>query len=153
MNNEEEEKKDDKLKYEFLDHTADIQIHSWGKDLKESFEFAALAMFDYISEIKTVDIVDTVEISAEGHDLPSLLFGFMDEVLFQFNADYFIAKRIEITKIDTENFKIEAKMYGEPFDLQKHPQGTEIKAMTYSNMQINQKEKEERVDIYVIVDI
>jgi hypothetical protein len=33
----------------------------------------------------------------------------------------------------------------------RHPQGTEIKAITYSNMQIH--EKEERADVYVIVDI
>ena len=40
---------------------------------------------------------------------------------------------------------------GETFELGKHPQGTEIKAVTYSNMQIN--EKEDKVDVYVIVDI
>jgi SHS2 domain-containing protein len=33
----------------------------------------------------------------------------------------------------------------------RHVQGTEIKAITYSNMQIH--EKPERTDLYVIVDI
>lgn len=40
---------------------------------------------------------------------------------------------------------------GEKMNLEKHPQGTEIKAITYSNMQIH--ETESRSDIWVIVDI
>lgn len=43
---------------------------------------------------------------------------------------------------------------GAPFAVwrsHRHPQGTEIKAITYSNMQIH--EKEGRADVYVIVDI
>ena len=47
---------------------------------------------------------------------------------------------------------------GEKFDLTKHPQGTEVKAMTYSEMQIHGLEKEAdggngKVDLFVIVDI
>lgn len=41
--------------------------------------------------------------------------------------------------------------FGETYDTGKHPQGTEIKAITYSNMQIHITP--ERSDLYVIVDI
>ena len=37
------------------------------------------------------------------------------------------------------------------FNPEIHGQGTEVKAITYSNMQIHQKE--DRVDLYVIIDI
>ena len=40
---------------------------------------------------------------------------------------------------------------GDTFDQALHPQGTEIKAITYSNMQIH--ETPEKADLYVIVDI
>lgn len=46
---------------------------------------------------------------------------------------------------------------GEQFTLDKHPQGTEVKAITYSNMQIiekaAEKDKPARVDVFVIIDI
>ena len=40
--------------YEYLDHTADVQIHSWGPSVKEAFEQAAKAMFGYMTELDTI---------------------------------------------------------------------------------------------------
>ncbi|XP_074656094.1 protein archease-like [Tubulanus polymorphus] len=140
------------IKYEYLDHTADVQIHSWGENLKEAFEQAAMAMFSYMTEIDSVTIRETHEIEADAEDLEGLLYHFLDEFLFLFSAEPFqIARKVEITEFDTKNFKIKAKGHGEEFDIQIHPQGTEVKAITYSNMQIHQNPN--RVDIFVIIDI
>jgi SHS2 domain-containing protein len=98
-------------------------------------------------------------IEAEGDDLEGLLFHFLDELLFIFAAEPFlIGRKVVIESIDVEEFKINAVAYGEPFDLAKHPAGTEIKAITYSAMQIYQKKEgdatsKDDVEIYVIVDI
>ncbi|XP_036207157.1 protein archease isoform X3 [Myotis myotis] len=40
--------------------------------------------------------------------------------------------------------------WGEEFSLSKHPQGTEVKAITYSAMQVYTEEKPE---VFVIIDI
>ena len=37
--------------YEYLDHTADVQLHAWGPTIKEAFEQCAKAMFGYITEL------------------------------------------------------------------------------------------------------
>lgn len=58
---------------------------------------------------------------------------------------------VKILEFDRENFTIKARGVGEPFKLGKHPQGTEVKAITYSNMQVH--ESGDRHEIYVIVDI
>ncbi|KAL5013602.1 hypothetical protein ScPMuIL_007872 [Solemya velum] len=140
------------VKYEYLDHTADVQLHSWGADLKESFEQCATAMFGYMTtNYDTVEMTETQEIEAEGDDMQSLLFHFLDEWLFMFSADpFFIPRIVEITDFDVENFRIKSKGYGEPFVVGKHPQGTEVKAITYSNMQIHDNEQH---DVFVIIDI
>ncbi|XP_054158072.1 protein archease-like [Oppia nitens] len=138
--------------YEFLDHTADVQIHAWGASLAEAFEQSAVAMFAYMTEISTVDMTDTHDIEVAGDDLESLFYQFLDEFLFAFSADpFFIGRKIKITEFDRQNNRIKAKGYGETFSLDKHPQGTEVKAITYSNMQIH--EKVGRSDVYVIIDI
>ena len=81
----------------------------------------------------------------------TLLFAFMDEFLFHFSTDGFCCKEAKIIQLDRKAFSITVKGEGEKFDLSKHPQGTEIKAITYSNMQVH--EKADKTDVFVIVDI
>ncbi|VDN97485.1 unnamed protein product [Rodentolepis nana] len=142
-----------KQQYEHLDHTADVQIHAWGKDIKEAFEQAAMAMFSYMTtDYDKIDMKYTYEIEAEGTDMENLLFSFLDEWLFAFSADdFFFPRIIKITDFDANNFRIKSVGYGEPFDLNKHPQGTEVKAITYSNMQIHNKD--DMHEVFVIIDI
>eukprot|EP00761_Pharyngomonas_kirbyi_P009477 gb/GECH01009493.1/.p1 GENE.gb/GECH01009493.1/~~gb/GECH01009493.1/.p1 ORF type:complete len:196 (+),score=45.07 gb/GECH01009493.1/:1-588(+) len=139
--------------YEFLDHTADVQFHTWGKTIQEAFEQQALAMFAFMTEdsLDTVSVDRVVEIEASGHDMETLLYSFMHEFLFMFGTEYVVCKAIVIDEFDRERWKIKARGFGEVFTIGKHPQGTEIKAITYSNMQI--WEKEDQSDLYVIVDI
>eukprot|EP00053_Salpingoeca_punica_P004218 m.47918 g.47918 ORF g.47918 m.47918 type:complete len:190 (+) comp12682_c0_seq1:77-646(+) len=140
--------------YEFLDHTADIQVHAWGSSLKEAFEQTVVAMFGYMTNLDQVEIDEslTSEFEVEGHDLLSLLYALLDEFLFRFSAeDNLVCKEVKILEFDQENFKIKVQGRGEVFDLSKHEQGTEIKAITYSNMQIHGERPTH--DVYVILDI
>ncbi|KAJ1523513.1 hypothetical protein ONE63_001365 [Megalurothrips usitatus] len=140
------------VKYEYLDHTADVQLHAWGDNIKEAFEQCAMAMFAYMTDIESVDLQEAHQIEAQGDDFESLLFHFLDEFLFLFSCEPFlIARKVSIIDFDLENFRIIAKGYGEKFDLDKHPQGTEVKAITYSNMQVHDKEGQH--EVFVIIDI
>jgi len=142
------------IKFEYLDHTADVQLHSWGDDLKEAFENVAAAMFGYMTEIETVEMNHSFSIQAEGDDLQNLLFHFLDEWLFGFSAEpFFIPRKVVITEFDKENCRIVATGYGEEFDISKHPQGTEVKAITYSAMQIYDVDDQNQHELFVIIDI
>ena len=142
-------------KYEYLDHTADVQLHSWGETLKESFEQVAMAMFAYMTEIDKVEMLEEhqVEIIMDAEDdVLNLVYKWLDEWLFMFSAEpFFIPRKIVIDEFDIDKGYIKATGYGEAFSLDKHPQGTEVKAITYSNMQVH-KDKPTN-DIYVIIDI
>jgi SHS2 domain-containing protein len=143
-------------KYEYLDHTADVQLHSWGSSMKESFEQIAMAMFGYMTDIETVEIMQTQEIEVqldeEEDDLINLVYHWLDEWLFTFCAEpFFIPRKVLIKEFDLEKRHIKAVGYGEQFSLEKHPQGTEVKAITYSNLQVHNEISTN--DIYVIIDI
>ena len=149
----------DEIQYEYLDHPADVQIHSWGDTLEKCFEQAGVAMYGYMTDANTISIHRKKRIEASGHDMDTLLYAFLNELLYQFSAeDNFIGKKIRIRSFDRENFSLTADVYGEEFDLTKHPQGTEVKAITYSNMQIHENDATAgsngaKCNVFVIIDI
>eukprot|EP00963_Diacronema_lutheri_P014246 scaffold2858_cov659-Pavlova_lutheri.AAC.217 len=151
--NEETEEGTDGRNYEYRDHTADIQLHAWGKNMAEAFENVGLAMFNYMTPLSGVSVDPSKEktYKMQAHDMQSLLFAFLDELLFIFNTEFFVCKEIRIVKFNRETWEIEAQGLGETFSPETHVMGTEIKAITYSAMQAN--ESEERAEVYVIVDI
>nr|KAF6509160.1 zinc finger and BTB domain containing 8 opposite strand [Rousettus aegyptiacus] len=126
-------------KYEYLDHTADVQLHAWGDTLEEAFEQCAMAMFGYMTDTGTVEPLHTIEVETQ------------DEWLYKFSADeFFIPREVKVLNIDQRTFKLRSIGWGEEFSLSKHPQGTEVKAITYSAMQVYNEEKPE---VFVIIDI
>ncbi|XP_055512638.1 protein archease isoform X3 [Leucoraja erinacea] len=85
------------------------------------------------------------------HDMLSLLYNFMAEWLYQFSAElFFIPREMKVIHLDRSNYTIRSIGWGEEFDIAKHPQGTEVKAITYSAMQIHE---DESPHIFVIIDI
>ncbi|OAD58032.1 Protein archease-like [Eufriesea mexicana] len=142
------------VKYEYLDHTADVQLHAWGDTMEEAFEQCAVAMFGYMTDLERVQITQVHYVEAEGHDMESLLFHFLDELLFMFSAEPFlVAKKVKITNFDRENFKITAMGLGEEFTIGKHTQNAEVKAITYSAMQVLDRPETNCPELFVIVDI
>ncbi|XP_028847234.1 protein archease isoform X2 [Denticeps clupeoides] len=126
-------------------------LHAWGDSLEEAFEQCAMAMFGYMTDIETVEPIDSVEVESEGDDMESLLYHFLDDWLFKFSADiFFIPREVKVLHIDRMRFKIRSIGWGEEFRISKHPQGTEVKAITYSAMQIYDEGKPE---VFVIIDI
>mmetsp|Transcript_14153 Transcript_14153/g.23666 ORF Transcript_14153/g.23666 Transcript_14153/m.23666 type:complete len:191 (-) Transcript_14153:332-904(-) len=143
--------------YEYLNHPADIILHSWGTDLPSSLCNIALCMFGYITSLESISTNEAESnehgshMVAEGHDMRSLVYSFLDEWLYNFHAFDFVANAITIEEINLDKWTVVSSGKGEVMDISRHPQGMEVKAITYSGMRID--EKEGRVDIYVVVDI
>jgi len=141
-----------------MDHPADVIIHGWGVCRRSAFEQAITGMFNYMTPLTGVreDASGGIEVDVTGaHDVNDLLYRLMDEFLFRFATELFVCKRVEIDAMgprgEDGQLCAHARGFGERFDLSRHEQGTEIKAITMHNMHIN--ETPQRCDVYVLVDI
>ena len=123
-----------KLKYNIFDHTADLGLEIYGRDERELFSNAAFALFDIITDIKSIDIRENRHVSIEGSDMEDLLVNFMREILYLFNGEGFLLKDFSISKLDSHHLTGEVK--GECFDPDKHRINAEIKAVTYHQVRV-----------------
>ena len=108
-----------------------FQLHSWGSNLEAAFEDNALAMFNYMTPLDD-DVLRNDEhhpkvYRVSAHDLHSLLFAFLDEALVTFATELYVPTNIKVTKLDREQWSIEAGASGIKYVDGKHLQGTEVK--------------------------
>ncbi len=92
-----------------LDHTADVQFHVWGSSLEEAFAHIAPCFFNYVTDISTIQIDSSISVvfSVSGHDMHSLLFAYMDEILFRFCSDAYMCVKVDVVKLDREKYTLD----------------------------------------------
>ena len=125
------ENNESKLKYDYFDVTADIGFYAYGKSLEEAYENAGRA-------IK----VESREFEIVSEDLVSLLYDYLEELLFLQDTEFlfFCDFKIDIEKMDDngssdlENYKLTCSAYGEEIDWDVHTHKSEVKAITFHKM-------------------
>lgn len=121
---------------EFLEHKADIKFKASGSTLGKAFENSALAMFHSMYKKRVdADLKNHIEVS--GRDLESLLYNFLEELLFLLDSENFFLSEIKV-RVDEKKFKLEADIFGDSAG--KYPIGLDVKAVTYNEMFVK-KEK------------
>mgnify|MGYP000060397900 FL=1 len=133
------------MKYEIIDHTADVCIRVYGKSIEELFKNAATAMMELITDTGKVDTSQTVEIKAEGETLEELLVHWLEEILYIHQVKKMVFKDFEI--INLSRNQIVGKALGENIDPDKHDLHHDIKAVTYHNLRIENLNDKLKVDI------
>lgn len=135
--------------FEILDISGDVGIKAFGKDVREAFINAAIGMYSLITSLDKIEEKDTIDITVEDNSLDSLLVSWLNELIFHFDAYGFIGKKIEPFHLQGRG--IEATIWGEKFDPQRHEGKLLIKAATYHKLRIEKVNG--MYEIHVIFDI
>ena len=136
------------IRFEVIDHTADVGIVAYGGNLGEAFANAAYGMFSLIAELDGVTENLCREIALQAPDQEVLLVDWLNELLYLFDVDHVIFSRFEIS--DLNQNQLRAKAYGEKIDTSRHQLKTEVKAATYHSLKI---EENNGFRVQVILDI
>ena len=123
-------------KFEFLEHTADIKFRVFGKTLEEVFENSALAVSSIYSKEKKISSKNKKKISVEGRDRESLLYNFIEELIFLVDSENFVVSK---AKILIKNTSLTAEIYGD--DVKNYTNLDQIKSSTYHEMYVKKTKK------------
>ncbi len=140
-------------RFRFLEHTADAYVAAYGSTLEEAFENAAYATFEVMTDVRKIKPKIEESIDVEGHDEQSLLYNWLEALLVRFDTAYMLYSHFKIHKIEKmkEGYRLTAKIRGELYNSEKHPQKVGVKAVTYHRMEIVKKPKQ--VTLRFILDI
>ncbi len=121
-------------RYDIIDHTADIGIVAYGRDLKETFANAATALFDLIAEQDGVKTRLKRSVAVGAEDREALLVAWLNELIFLFDVERVLFKEFHMkTLTDTA---LEAECLGDKFNPRRHRLKMGIKAATYHMLKI-----------------
>jgi SHS2 domain-containing protein len=120
--------------YETFEHTADLGLRVRAADLDRLFAEAAEALFAAIVEdVATIRPVQTVPVRLEGDDRELLLFDWLKELLYHFDAGHLLFGKFAV---HVEGDGLTANAWGEPLDRDRHVLDHEVKAITYHGLRV-----------------
>ena len=129
--------KKEKIKY--IEHPSDVGFEAYGDTQEELFANAAIATYSFMTDVDAIEEDEEREIKIKSEDLYSLMFDWLDELIFLFEAESLVMKKYDID-VNLSKFSIRGKCKCGIFDPSKHESGIIIKAVTYNMMEIKKNE-------------
>jgi len=121
-------------RYKLIDHTADIGVIAFGKDLPEVFSNTAYGMFDILTDASKINSKSNFDLHVSAGNVEELLVMWLDELLYRYETERIVCNQFVIKKMDGKSLC--ATVSGEKVDYARHEIKTEIKNVTYHQLKV-----------------
>lgn len=125
------------MRYELLEHTADVMVKAHGATIEECFANAAYALEDQMVHAELIVERTSYEFDVVGFDMESLLLNYLSEFLFIQDTKRLVFNRFEVR---ISGLSLHCVAWGEEIDTERHQAKGEVKAITYHMMKIDPEE-------------
>lgn len=132
---------------------ADIAVEAYGKTLEKAFENIGKGVMNIISDISKINKNVSIDIDIKSEDLKSLLYDFINEILYHMDSKSLIFSDVNVIEIKNiqNGYLLKAEIFGQKMD-KNIPIKCEVKAPTYHEMLIK-KVSSGKYYIRMVVDI
>lgn len=121
--------------FEFVEHTADVGVRGRGRDLPDLFRNMARGLFAVIAGTGSVRPERERRVELEAESAPDLLHDWLEELnaLHQIEGELYAEFEVVI-----EGTRLRARVRGEPIDPARHDLRTEVKAVTWHDLELRE---------------
>ena len=123
--------------WEHFHHQADIGIRGFGESIEKAFEQAAVSMVAVVCNPETIEAKEQILINCEGTDRELLLADFLNAIIYEMATRNMLFSKFQV---NIEANKLAGKAWGEKADPKKHDLAVEVKAATYSQLAVENKD-------------
>lgn len=122
------------MRWEEIEHTADVGIRAFGTTPGELFANAAEGMFSLVADLEGVRPVGEVEVRGSADDLPSLLVKWLSDLLYLHETEHLLFRSFDVR---VEGTSLQGRARGEAIDKKRHELKLAIKAVTYHRLSVD----------------
>ena len=124
-------------RFEILEHTADLGIKAEAVDLPGVFEQATLGLLDIIGTwAPRPDPAEEVDLDVDAADLGALLVDWLGEVLYVGDSRDAVVTSLEMTAVTPR--RAAGRLGIAPRDERTYEGGTQVKAITYHRLAVEE---------------
>lgn len=134
-------------RFDLIEHTADIGLTAYGRNLAEAFGNAAYGLFSIVTDLRKVRRVESRTVELQEDSPESLLFEWLNYLIYLFDAEHMLFKQCDVQEFHGHSLK--AVCYGEKVDPSRHEMKLGVKAATYHMLKVDP----EKSQVQVIFDI
>ena len=135
--------------FHILEHPADLGIEAWGESFGQALRQAIKGLSSVIAEPSTVGHSGKRAIEIDAGDSEQLLVRLLSEVLFCLDAEQFVTADVVFEDVKEQHLR--GFLLGENLQAEKHVMKLDVKAITYHELSITQRDN--RVTLRIFVDI
>jgi len=135
-------------KWEHFPHDADVGVRGWGATPAEAFEQAACALTAVVTHAR-VEPKISVRLTRQAPDLELLFVEWLNAIIYEMAVRNMLFGRFAVR---IENECLEATLWGEPVDVERHAPACEPKGATYTALKVD-RDADGRWSAACIVDV
>jgi SHS2 domain-containing protein len=122
--------------WEHFAHGADIGIRGRGATPAEAFAHAGAALTAVVTDLALVRPASAVRIRCQVPDLELLFCEWLNTLIFNMATRHMLFSRFDVHLADDA---LEADVYGEPVDVEKHAPAVEVKGATLTELAVRRE--------------